>query len=69
MVCGLQFPLGASGCAAHMGGLTCLGIGLATVPRVGLICCLLLHLVLLLRHLGAGLCLLRQGTLARDTLA
>ena len=68
MVRGLQFPQGPSGCVAHMGGLTCPENGLAAVPRGGLICCLLLQLVLLLQHLGAGLCPSRQGTFVEDTL-
>ena len=36
MMCGLQFLLEPSGCVAHMGGLTCLEIGLAAVLRGGL---------------------------------
>ena len=37
----LQFPLGLSGWVAHMGGLTCMEIGLAVVPMGGLIACVL----------------------------
>ena len=38
MMHGLQFLLEPSGSVAHMGGLTCLEIGLVIVPRYGLIC-------------------------------
>ena len=41
IVHGLLFPLGHSGWVAHMSGLPCMGIGLAVVPRGGLIACVL----------------------------
>ena len=41
MVHGLLFSLGPYGWVAHMSGLTCMEIGLAIVPRDGLITCVL----------------------------
>ena len=41
IVHGLLFPLGPSEWVAHMSGLTCMEIGLAIVPRDGLITCVL----------------------------